>query len=100
MLKFWIFVIIAADLAVLGLCLGSANDARVVFDFLFVKTELTLAQVFVYGAAFGLAIGLILCLTVYLRVRVRLSQSRRETRQAVKREQALLAKSATAENQG
>ena len=42
MIKFWFYFIVLLFLAVLGLAIGSANDSKIMFDFLFVKQEITL----------------------------------------------------------
>lgn len=68
MLKFWLYIILLILFIVLGLTIGSANDSIVTFDFLFVKTELSLAMVMVIGLIVGIIVGIYLSLIVIMRM--------------------------------
>jgi len=71
MIKFWFYFIVFVFLAVVGLAIGSANDAKVMFDFLFVQKEIPVASVLVIGVIFGFILGiyasLLLCLKLWFR---------------------------------
>ncbi len=73
MIKFWFYFLILIILAVIGLAIGSSNDSMVMFDFLFVKKEITVASVLVIGVIFGFILGvyssLILCLKLWFRAK-------------------------------
>ncbi|MCR5535942.1 MAG: LapA family protein [Succinivibrio sp.] len=64
MLKFWIYAIFLILLAVIGLAIGSANDSQVTFDFLLLKTDVTVAFVLVVGIIFGVLLGFYISLLV------------------------------------
>ena len=57
MSNFWFYFFILAVFIVLGLAIGASNDSLVMFDFLFVKKEISLASVLVIGLLFGLVLG-------------------------------------------
>ncbi len=67
MLKFWVYVIFLVLLAAFGLTVGSANDTKVTFDFLFIKADVTVAFVLVIGIVFGLLMGLYISLLMCFR---------------------------------
>ena len=71
MIKFWFYFIVFVFLAVVGLAIGSANDAKVMFDFLFVQKEIPVASVLVIGVIFGFILGiyasLLLCLKLWFK---------------------------------
>ncbi len=73
MLKFWLYILVLILVCILGLSIGSANDSVVTFDFLIIKTELSLAMVLVVGVVIGVLIGLyissLLCLKMWLKAR-------------------------------
>ncbi|MBO8415229.1 MAG: DUF1049 domain-containing protein [Proteobacteria bacterium] len=92
MLKFWLYILVLLVICVLGLSIGSANEALVSFDFLIVKTEMSLAMVLVVGVVFGIIIGLyissIFCLKVWFKAR----SSHAQVKKLKKQEQKLQAK--------
>lgn len=74
MIKFWFYVIVFVFLAVVGLAIGSANDATVAFDFLIGKQEISVASVLVIGVIFGFVLGvyasLLLCIKLWVKANV------------------------------
>ena len=87
MLKFWIHLIIIVAVVSIGLAIGSANDSTVFFDFLIVKTEVSLATVLVVGVAFGFALGLLGSLLLILKYWNRARQARSSLNKLQKEEQ-------------
>ncbi len=71
MIKFWFYFIVLIILVILGLAIGSANDSAVIFDFLFVKKEVSVATVLIIGVGFGFLLGvyasLILCVKLWFK---------------------------------
>ncbi len=71
MIKFWFYFIVLIFLVILGLAIGSANDSAVIFDFLFVKKEISVATVLIIGVGFGFLLGvyasLILCVKLWFK---------------------------------
>ena len=53
MIKFWFYAIVMLLLIFIGLTVGSANDSMIVFDFLIVKANISVATVLVIGVGFG-----------------------------------------------
>ncbi len=57
---------------------GSANDGQVVFDFLFVKKEVSIATILIIGVLFGFVLGLysmsFLSLKLYVKNKILNSQ--------------------------
>ncbi len=74
MIRFWFYLIVLLALAVFGLAIGSANDSRIMFDFLIVKQEIPVATVLVIGVVFGFLLGiyasLILCFKLWIKAKV------------------------------
>ncbi len=86
MLKFWLYIIVLIAFCILGLTIGSANETMVTFDFLFVKTELSLAMVMVVGIVIGILLGLyislIFCMKMWARAHGAKSEAKRYKREA------------------
>ena len=57
MIKFWFYAIVMLLLIFIGLTVGSANDSMIVFDFLIVKANISVATVLVIGVGFGFVLG-------------------------------------------
>lgn len=68
MFKFWFYVIVLVLLGSICLALGASNSQTVVFDFLFVKQEISLAMVLVIGIVVGIILGLYLSLLFCLKM--------------------------------
>ena len=81
MIKFWFYFLILAVFIVLGLAIGASNDSVVMFDFLFVKKEISLASVLVVGLLFGLILGvycsMFLSVKLWLQLKVAKTQFNR-----------------------
>ncbi|HAR79372.1 MAG TPA: hypothetical protein DCR21_00935 [Succinivibrionaceae bacterium] len=95
MLKFWLYLIFLVVLVVIGLTIGSANDAAVTFDFLVAKADLTVASVLVIGVIFGFVIGLyvssMICFKFWRNAhsaKVALNRYKKEAERKQKQEQA------------
>ena len=104
MLKFWLDILVLIIMCILGLSIGSANDAVVSFDFLIVKTQLSLAMVLVVGVIFGIVIGLYIssffCFKVWLKARGSKAEVKRMRRQEQQLQKQVAASAqASAENQ-
>ena len=87
MIKFWFYFIVLLFLAVLGLAIGSANDSKIMFDFLFVKQEITVATVLVIGVFFGFILGvyasLLLCIKLWFKANIAKASLNRLKKQAL-----------------
>ena len=88
MIKFWIYLFIFFLLALFGLMVGSANDGRVFFDFLFVKKEVSIATILIIGVLFGFALGLysmsFLALKLYVKNKILSSQLKKSKKEVEK----------------
>ncbi len=89
MLKFWLYILVLIVICILGLSIGSANDMTVTFDFLIVKTELSLAMVLVVGVIIGIIIGLYIASLFCLKLWIKARGSKAEVKRLHKREQQL-----------
>ncbi len=87
MLKFWLYIIVLILLCVLGLTIGSANEAMVTFDFLFVKADLSLAMVMVVGIVVGIIIGLYISMLFSVKMWARAQGAKSETKRIKKEAQ-------------
>ena len=74
MIKFWFYAIVMLLLIFIGLTVGSANDSMIVFDFLIVKANISVATVLVIGVGFGFVLGvyasLLLCLKLWFKAKL------------------------------
>ncbi|SPT68416.1 Predicted membrane protein [Anaerobiospirillum thomasii] len=68
MLKFSLYIVIFAVVFFWGLAVGSANGTVVSFDFLFLKTDLSVSAVFAVGIGVGILLGIYASLLFCLRV--------------------------------
>lgn len=68
MIKFWFYAIVMLLLIFIGLTVGSANDSMIVFDFLIVKANISVATVLVIGVGFGFVLGVYACLLLCLKL--------------------------------
>ncbi|MBQ9274435.1 MAG: LapA family protein [Succinivibrio sp.] len=89
MFKFWVYFIILILLAVVGLALGSLNDARVMFDFLVAKAEVSVAVVLVCGIVFGVILGIYLSLLMCFKFWRQAHNAKSELKAARKEEKEL-----------
>lgn len=87
MLKFWLYIIVLILLCILGLTIGSANEAMVTFDFLFVKADLSLAMVMVVGIVVGIIIGLYISMLFSVKMWARAQGAKSETKRIKKEAQ-------------
>lgn len=90
MLKIWIYFIVLVVLCVIGFAIGSANDGTVVFDFLFIKSQMSLATLFAIGIGVGVLLGVYISLLFCLRVFAKSLNLKSQLRQAKKQEAKLL----------
>lgn len=97
MLKFWLYILVLIVVCILGLSIGSANDSVVTFDFLIVKTDLSLAMVLVVGVVIGVLIGLYLSSFLCLKMWFKARSSRSELKQQLKLQQQKLQQQKTRE---
>lgn len=74
MIKFWFYAFVMLFLVIIGLAIGSANEAMITFDFLIVKTKITVATVLVIGVGFGFLLGvyasLLLCIKLWFKAKL------------------------------
>lgn len=104
MLKFWLYILVLIAVCILGLSIGSANDVPVTFDFLFVKTEISLGMVLVIGIIAGMVIGLYMaswfCLKVWFKSRGSKATAKRLQKQNTSLTHQLEAVKARGQEQG
>lgn len=86
MLKFSLYLIVFAIVFFWGLAVGASNSALVDFDFLFMKSQMSLSSVFAIGILIGIALGIYISLLFCLKVLKNARNAKSEVKRMKKQE--------------